>query len=57
MSVTSWSLAQMSHTDWCVVVYELETSRMKKPWPALGCSAIKKMLLIIYFHIESDFCA
>ena len=24
---------------WCVVVYDPETSRMCKPWPALGCCA------------------
>ena len=23
----------------CVVVYDQETSRMRRPWPALGCSA------------------
>ena len=27
---------------WCVVVCHLETSRMKRPWPALGRSATKK---------------
>jgi hypothetical protein len=29
----------------CVVVCDLETSRMRRPWPALGRSAIKKSLL------------
>ena len=24
---------------WCVVVCDLETSRMRRTWPALGCSA------------------
>jgi len=24
---------------WCVVVYDLETSRMRRPWPALDRSA------------------
>jgi len=28
-----------SYRLWCVVVCDLETSRMKKPWPALGRSA------------------
>ena len=27
---------------WCVVVCDLETSRMRRSWPALGCSATKK---------------
>jgi len=27
---------------WCVVVCYLETSRMKRPWPALGRSAAEK---------------
>jgi len=28
-----------SYQLWCVVVCVLETSRMRRPWPALGCSA------------------
>ena len=28
-----------SNRLWCVVVCDLETSRMWRPWPALGCSA------------------
>jgi len=28
-----------SYRLWCVVVCVLETSRMRRPWPALGCSA------------------
>jgi len=31
-----------SYRLWCVVVCDLETSRMKRPWPALGCSATGK---------------
>ena len=31
-----------SYRLWCVVVCDLETSRMRRPWPALGCSATKK---------------
>ena len=27
---------------WCIIVCDLETSRMRKPWPALGRSATKK---------------
>jgi hypothetical protein len=31
-----------SYRLWCVVVCDLETSRMRRPWPALGRSAIGK---------------
>jgi len=31
-----------SYRLWCVVVCDLETSRMRKPWPALGRSATRK---------------
>ena len=31
-----------SYRLWCVVVCDLETSRMRRPWPALGRSATKK---------------
>jgi hypothetical protein len=31
-----------SYRLWCVVVRDLETSRMRKPWPAMGRSATKK---------------
>jgi len=31
-----------SYRVWCVVVCNLETSRMRKPWPALGRSATEK---------------
>jgi len=31
-----------SYRLWCVVVCDLETSRMKRPWPALGRSATAK---------------
>jgi len=37
-----------SYRMWCVVVCDLETSRMRRPWPALVRSAIgKKNLLVI----------
>jgi hypothetical protein len=26
-----------SYRLWCVIVCELETSRMRRPWPAFGC--------------------
>ena len=31
-----------SYRLWCVIVCDLETSRMRRPWPALGRSAKKK---------------
>jgi hypothetical protein len=31
-----------SYRMWCVVVRDLETSRMRRPWPALGRSATEK---------------
>ena len=31
-----------SYRQWCVIVCDLETSRMRLPWPALGRSATKK---------------
>ena len=30
---------EKSYRVWCVVVCDLETSRMRRPWPALGRSA------------------
>ena len=30
---------EASYRLWCVVVCDLETSRMRRPWPALGRSA------------------
>jgi len=31
-----------SYRLWCVVVCDLETSRMRRPWPALGRSSVGK---------------
>ena len=31
----------------CVIVCDPETSRMSRPWPALGCSAREKKSLIV----------
>jgi hypothetical protein len=31
-----------SYRLWCIVVCDLETSKMRRPWPALGRSATKK---------------
>jgi hypothetical protein len=34
--------AEESYRLWCIVVCDLETSRMRRPWPALNRSATKK---------------
>ena len=41
-----------SYRLWCVVVCDLETSRMRRPWPALGRSATakKKFLPLLWRH-------
>ena len=31
-----------SYRLWCVILSDAETSRMRRPWPALGCCAQKK---------------
>jgi len=36
-----------SYQLWCVSVGDLETSRMRRPWPTLGRSATKKKSLIV----------
>jgi len=43
-----------SYRLWCVVVCDLETSRMRRPWPALGRSAtVKKkgFVLRVYRYV------
>ena len=39
---TSWSLVQRSPTECGVTECDLETSRMKRPWPTRGCYAKNK---------------
>jgi len=44
-----------SYRLWCVVVCDLETSRMRRPWPALGRSATakkKKKTTTIHKRVE-----
>ena len=36
-----------SYRVWCVVVCDLETSKMRRPWPALGRSATGKKNIYI----------
>ena len=37
-----------SYRRWCVILCDLETSRMRRPWPTGGCRAKNKQ---IYMHI------
>jgi hypothetical protein len=41
-----------SYRLWCVVVCDLKTSRMRRPWPALGRSATEKNI-----HIKKKNCS
>ena len=43
-----------SYWLWCIILCDLETSRMRRPWPTLGCSATGKnkkkgIMLIVPF--------
>ena len=38
-----------SYRLWCFVVCDLETSRMRRPWPALGRSATAKKVYLLLF--------
>jgi len=40
---------------WCIVVCDLETSRMRRPWPVLGRSAPGKKKSITYNEHVSVF--
>ena len=42
---------EKSYRLWCVVVCDLETSRMRRPWPTLGRSATEKKKIL---HINSQ---
>jgi len=45
-----------SYRLWCVVVCDVETSRMRRPWPALRRSATakKKINILTIFYIKGD---
>jgi len=36
---------EKSYRLWCIIVCDLETSRMRRPWRMLGCSATKKKIV------------
>jgi len=41
-----------SYRLWCVVVWDLKTSKMRRPWPALGRSATKKKLSLCFIRFN-----
>jgi hypothetical protein len=45
-----------SYRLWCVVFYDLKTSRMGRPWPAVGCSS-KKNCIMVYLVVTQSFLA
>ena len=40
-----------SYRLWCVAMCDLETSRIRRPWPAVGRSATWKKIIYIYIYI------
>jgi len=47
-----------SYRLWCVVVCDLETSRKRRPWPALGRSATtKKKFISILYMFRAPMCS
>ena len=48
-----------SYRLWCVVVCGLETSRMRRPWPAWGRSATEKktFIIIILYMFRATLCS
>jgi len=48
-----------SYRLWCVIVCDLETSKMRRPWPALSRSttATKKKKIYIYIHTHTHILA
>ena len=49
-----------SYQLWCVTVCDTETSTVRRPWPTLGCHAIKKLTRVchmIHSHsVNNTFC-
>jgi len=42
---------EKSYRLWCVVVCDLETSWMRRPWLTGGCRAKKKITLVFKEHL------
>ena len=40
-----------SYRLWCVVVCDLETSRIRRPWTALGRNATRKNIYLLLLHL------
>jgi len=45
---------EKSYRLWCVVVCDLESSRMRRPWPALGRSATNIYILKLSYMIRAS---
>jgi len=41
-----------SYRLWCVVVCDLETSGMRRPWPALGRSTTEKKFYTLKYEVK-----
>jgi len=44
---------EKSYRLWCVVACDLETSWMRRPWPALGRSATTEICRYIYKFVQN----
>jgi len=44
--------AEESYRLWCVIVCDLETSRMRRPWSALGRSATAKKKCFYHYFVD-----
>ena len=42
-----------SYQLWCVIMCDLETSRMREPWPVSGGSATGRKKIYIHTHTHS----
>jgi len=58
VEVSATTRKEESYRLWCVVVCDLETSRMRRPWPALGRSAIGKKIseVLVYGYPDVAIC-
>ena len=45
-----------SYRVWCVVVFDLETSWLRRPWPAGGCCAKRRKRICRVYHIRAPNC-
>jgi len=48
------TLPEESYRLWCVVVCDLETSWMRRPWPTGGCCAKNKQKVKITLKVSTD---